>query len=256
MCIVLTDDTRLARPERLEEVEEVCRRWTCDGRVTQEQTHISIGTSCTWRARDANGTCSPLRAFLLEATLTLASAPQRVIARMCVDRCHKSSPGPGAKAIGSSTRTHGQPAHARECQPRADRHVREQHRQNTDDLATLRSVPLTGTARHERQQRGTITIGNPVYGAFEPNGCVNRSRDMVTPAVYPRLFSHHFDIQSTARKSQCHSYSCRLTRACFLTTLTFRALRGNHSATVTPAVYPRLLLSTSHSELCMDTWLP
>ena len=41
MCLVLTDDTRLARPERLEEVEEVCRR------VTQEQTHKSIGTLCT-----------------------------------------------------------------------------------------------------------------------------------------------------------------------------------------------------------------
>ena len=102
MCLVLTDDTRLAR--RLEEVEGVCRRWTCDGRATQEQTHYSIGTSCTWRSRDANGTCSALRAFLLEATLTLASAPQRVIARMCVDRCHKSSPGPGAKAIGSGKR--------------------------------------------------------------------------------------------------------------------------------------------------------
>ena len=45
-----------------------------------------------------------LARLLLEATLTLASAPQRVIARMCVDRCHKSSPRPGAKAIGSGTR--------------------------------------------------------------------------------------------------------------------------------------------------------
>ena len=32
------------------------------------------------------------------------------------------------------------------------------------------------------------------------------------------------------------------TRACFLTTLTFRALGGNHIVTVTLAVYPRLLL--------------
>ena len=38
MCLVLTDDTRLGRPEQLEEVEGVCRRWTCDGNVTQEQT--------------------------------------------------------------------------------------------------------------------------------------------------------------------------------------------------------------------------
>ena len=94
MCLVLKDDKRLARPERR----------TCDGSVTQEQTHYSIGTSCTWRSRDASSTCSALRAFLLEATLTLASAPQRVIARMCVDRCHKSSPSPGAKANGSGTR--------------------------------------------------------------------------------------------------------------------------------------------------------
>ena len=49
-------------------------------------------------------TCSALRAFLLEAKLTQASAPQRVTARMCVDRCHKSSPGHGARAIGSGTR--------------------------------------------------------------------------------------------------------------------------------------------------------
>ena len=198
MCLVLTDDTRPARPERLEEVEGVCCRWTCDGRVTQEQTHKSIGTSCTWRARDANGTCSALRAFLLEATLTLASAPQRVIARMCVDRCHKRSPGPGAKATGSGTRMTNSRTVSQPMLVSADPHVPEQHRQNTDDLAALRCVPLTGTARHERQQRGTITIGNPVHGAFEPNGYVNRSRDMVTPAVYPRLFSHHFDIQSSA----------------------------------------------------------
>ena len=115
--------------------------------------------------------------------------------------------------------THGQPAHARECQPRADPHVPEQHRQNTDDLAALRCVPLTGTARHERQQRGTITIGNPVHGAFEPNGYVNSSRDI---------------------------WLLPFTRACFLTSLTFRALRGNHIVTVTLAVYPRLFLSTFH----------
>ena len=45
MCLVFSDDTRLARPERLEEVEGVCRRWACDGTGTQEQTHKSIGTS-------------------------------------------------------------------------------------------------------------------------------------------------------------------------------------------------------------------
>ena len=32
MRYVLTDDTRLARPELLEEAAGVCRRWTCDRR--------------------------------------------------------------------------------------------------------------------------------------------------------------------------------------------------------------------------------
>ena len=104
--------------------------------------------------------------------------------------------------------------------------------QNTDDLAALQCP-----SRQERQRRGTITIGNPVHGAFEPNGYVNRSRDMVSPAVYPRLSSHHFDIQSSARKSHCHGYSCRLP-----------ALVLNHfdiQATVmrvmvSPVVHPRL----------------
>ena len=93
-------------------------------------------------------------------------------------------------------------------QPRADPHVPEEHLQNTDDL-----VALQCTARQERQRRGTINIGNPVHGAFEPNGYVNRSRD---------------------------TWLLRFTRACFLTTLTFRALHGNHIVMVTPAVYPRL----------------
>ena len=35
-----------------------------------------------------------------------------------------------------------------------------------------------------------------VHGAFQPNGYVSRSRDMVTLAVYPRLFSTSFGIQS------------------------------------------------------------
>ena len=43
-----------------------------------------------------------------------------------------------------------------------------EHPQNTADLVALRCVPLSGTARHERQQRGTVTIGNPVHRAFEP----------------------------------------------------------------------------------------
>ena len=71
------------------------------------------------------------------------------------------------------------PVDAARRQPRVDFEVPEEHLQNTDDL-----VALHCTARQERQRRGTITIGNPVHGAFEPNGYVKRSRDMVTPAVH------------------------------------------------------------------------
>ena len=92
------------------------------------------------------------------------------------------------------------PVHAREGQPHADPHVPEEHPQNTDDL-----VALQCTARQERQRRETITIGNPVHGTLQPNGYINRSGVMVSPAVYPRLFS---------------------------TTLTFRTPQENHIVSV------------------------
>ena len=109
--------------------------------------------------------------------------------------------------------------------------------QNANNLAALWCVPLTGTAHQERKQRGTIIIGNPVHRAFEPTATSTETNTsgyltkgvMVTPAVYPRLFSHHFDTQSTARKSHCHGLS-PFTRAC--------------------------CSPLSHSELCMDTWVP
>ena len=53
---------------------------------------------------------------------------------------------------------------------------------------------------------------------------------MVTPAVYPRLFSHHFDIQSTARKSHCHGYTPAVYPRLLLSTSTFRALHGHLAA--------------------------
>ena len=101
------------------------------------------------------------------------------------------------------------PVHAREGQPRADPKVPEEDLQNTDDL-----VALQCNARQERQQRGTVIIGNPVHGAFQPNGYGKR---------------------------RCSWFLLPFTRACLnFTTLTFRALHGNHIAIITPAVYPRL----------------
>ena len=75
------------------------------------------------------------------------------------------------------------PVDAARRQPRADPEVLEEHLQNTDDDL----VALQCTARQERQRRGTITIGNPVHGAFQPNGYVNRSRDMVFSCRLPAL---------------------------------------------------------------------
>ena len=157
MCLVLTDDTRLARPEQLEEIERVCRRWTCDGSVTQEQTRSSgCATGDPWERHRPCRLCSMVR----------QKAPKREAARMCVDRCHKSSPGHGAKAIGSGTRIANSrasmPVNAARRQPRADPEVPEEHLQNTDDLVVLQC-----TARQKRQQRGTVIIGNPVHRAFE-----------------------------------------------------------------------------------------
>ena len=90
-----------------------------------------------------------------------------------------------------------QPVHAREGQPRAIPDVPEEHLRNTDDLAALRF-----TARQERKRRGTIIIGSPVHRAFEPTATYfQRGSQLLLP----------------------------LTRAWYQrTTLTFRALQGNH----------------------------
>ena len=82
--------------------------------------------------------------------------------------------------------------------------------QNANDLAALWCVPLTGIARQERKQRGTIIIGNPVRRAFEPTATSTESNLSGYLTKGSWLFSHHIDIQSTARKSHCHGYSRRL----------------------------------------------
>ena len=54
------------------------------------------------------------------------------------------------------------PIDAARRQPRADPEVPEEHPENAyDDLVVLQC-----TARQERQQRGTVIIGNPVHRAF------------------------------------------------------------------------------------------
>ena len=104
MCLVLTDDTRLARPERLEEVEGVCRRWTCDGNVTQEQTRTKWQCDCCSCCLYSRSGCATVHPWERHRPCRLCSmvrqkAPQWEAARMCLDRCYKSSPGHGAAPV-------------------------------------------------------------------------------------------------------------------------------------------------------------
>ena len=196
MRCVLTDDTRLARPEQLEEVYGVCRRWTCDGSVTQEQTHKSIGTSCTWRSRDANGTCSALRAFLLEATLTLASASQRVIAKMCVDRCHKSSPGHGAKAIGSGTRIANSRASIQMTLHIANRVPIPAYRKSTFRVPMISS--LCSAPHNKKDNDVERSPSETLFMVHSSQTATSTEIEIFGYCRLPALVSLHFHIQCTA----------------------------------------------------------
>ena len=104
MCLVLTDGTRLARPEQLEEVEGVCLRWTCDGSVTQEQTRTKRQCDCCSGCQYSRSACATVDPWERHRPCRLCSmvrqkAPQREAGKMCVDRCHKSSPGHGAAPV-------------------------------------------------------------------------------------------------------------------------------------------------------------
>ena len=90
--------------------------------------------------------------------------------------------------------------------------------QNANDLAALWCVPLTGTARQERKQRGTIIIGN-CSSSIRANGYVNRKQHIWLPykedpgysCRSPALVSNHFDIQSRrGYRYESHGFSCRL----------------------------------------------
>ena len=64
--------------------------------------------------------------------------------------------------------------------------------QNANDLAALWCVPLTGTARQERKQRGAIIIGNPCSWCFP----AKRPRQQKSRHGYsrrlPALVLNHF----------------------------------------------------------------
>ena len=89
--------------------------------------------------------------------------------------------------------------------------------QNANDLAALWCVPLTGTARQEKK----------VWS------------DHHRKPLFMVLSSQ------TATSTEVETwFLLPFTRACLLTTLTFRALHGNHIVIVALAVYPRLFSTT------------
>ena len=105
--------------------------------------------------------------------------------------------------------------------------------QNTDDLAALRCVPLTGTARHERQQRGTITISHPCSWCIRAKRLHQQKSRRGSSCRLPALVFNHFDIQSRhGLHYESHGYSRRSPALVlvlnFSPLLTFRALHGNH----------------------------
>ena len=100
----------------------------------------------------------------------------------------------GSWTMGSGTRTTDSQSSSQFSQHSAnDPDVPEEHLQNTDDLVALWSAYFWLAPRQERQQRGTITIGNPVHRAPEP------------PFARVCLNFYLFDIQGRHRDIRLHS---------------------------------------------------
>ena len=139
-------------------------------------------------------------------------APQREAERMCVDRCHESSPGHGAKAIGSGTRIANSRASIQMMLHIANRVPIPRYLKSTFRIPMISSLC---SASHDKKDND-----------------VERSP---SETLFMVLSSQ------TATSTEVETwFLLPFTRACLLTTLTFRALRGNHIVMVTLAVYPRL----------------
>ena len=136
---VLTDDTRLPRPELLEEVEGVCR-WDKRKHKHTRSDHVTGAVAVSTVAVVVR---QLIRGYAVAHVVFVPwcdKKPRKGRPRECVltdvtRRAWVEQHQPRRK--GDRVRhqddelTHGQPAHARECQPRADPHVPEQHPQNT-----------------------------------------------------------------------------------------------------------------------------
>ena len=132
---------------------------------------------------------------------------------MCVDRRHKNSPSHGAKAIGLGTRMTNSRASIQLTLHVANRVPIPKYRKSTLRMpmmiSSLCSLP------HDKKD-------NDVERSPSETLFVVLSSQTATSTEVETWFLLPF------------------ARACLLTTLTFRALHGNHIVMVTLAVYPRL----------------
>ena len=132
-------------------------------------------------------------------------APQREAARMCVDRCHKSSPGHGAKAIGSGTRMTNSRASIQLTLHVANRVPIPRYRKST--LRMLMMISSLCSAPHDKKDNDVER--SPSETLFRvPSSPTATSTEVETWFLLP------------------------FTRACLLATLTFRALHGSHIVSI------------------------
>ena len=186
---VFTDDTRLARPELLEEVERVCRPWTCDRRWDKRKHK---------HARGDNVTVAVAVSTVAEVVRQLirGNAVAHVVFVPWCDRKPRKG-RPRGRVLTDVTRIAWRKGDRVRHQDDSLPSVQPVHapgpttcrsRRTGRAPSEYRCVALQCTARQERQRRGTITIGNPVHRAFEPTATyLQRGSQLLLP-FYPRLF--------------------------------------------------------------------
>ena len=125
-----------------------------------------------------------------------------------------------------------EPAHVAHRQPEAEPEEPEEQRV---DLLQVISEP---------QLRSNDACWNFHHFDIQSTGYLERETRLIPPTVYSRLFEFPLLWHAGLVTLRGSWLLLPFTRACFLTTLTFRALHGNHIVMVTLPVHPRLLSTT------------
>ena len=123
-----------------------------------------------------------------------------------------------------------EPAHVAHRQPEA----------KPEEPEEQRGDPSTSSLSHSSE--ATTLFGIAITLIFRALATLReRETRLIPPTVYSRLFEFPLLSHPGLVTSRGSWLLLPFTRACFLTTLTFRALHGNHIVMVTLDVYPRLL---------------